>query len=290
VRRVRQEVTPLPVTVTALPSWLAWRQGFAALLAAADGFVLQVHALARPSSPAAPLVICDPAAARDAVEAAARYRRPFRVALPTYGAVAAFTARGDLLGLAAEGPALRWPAGTVLTAASSDAGAMAALVREWTRDRPRELTGIVWYRLPAAGDRRNWSWPTLRAVMAGRPPRHRLQVVRRPPPPGAGAALAEIEIGNLGEAAEPWPPAVELGWKSVSLLAADGLAGYRALPRGPAALRLELPAASGGAPAAPGEAPDSPLLEPGERRLIGWLRFAGPTEVTIGPAPPPAAP
>ncbi len=39
---------------------------------------------------------------------------------------------------------------------------MAGLVRGWTEGHPKELTGILWYRLPVAGDRNNWTWPTLR--------------------------------------------------------------------------------------------------------------------------------
>jgi len=54
--------------------------------------------------------------------------------------------------------------------------AAAGLVREWTRERPEELAGILWYRLPVAGDRLNWPMPTrmgreFRSIMV--PPRVR---------------------------------------------------------------------------------------------------------------------
>ena len=36
---------------------------------------------------------------------------------------------------------------------------------------------LLWYRVPVSRDSLNWSWPTLAAVMAGRAPVHRLEVV-----------------------------------------------------------------------------------------------------------------
>lgn len=312
LRRVRQAVAPLPVVPTALPSWLDRRSGFAALLAASDGFVLQVHSLELPAAPAAPLVLCDAAAAAAAVERAARYRRPFRVALPTYGYRAGFTPGGRLVGLEAEGPSMRWPAGTVVRTVRSDPAAMARLVAGWTRDRPHELTGFLWYRLPAAGDRLNWRWPTLHAVLAGRAPRPRLVATRRAAaasatpgaPPPAPPEVAEIELWNAGEAPATPPAAVRVRWEHNRLLAADGVAAYGVRTTGRGELWLVRPrqAARGGAAggdAAPvavaasaasaAHAADADPLEPGERQAIGWLRFDRPTEVHIDPvaAPPP---
>ncbi|MGH7484878.1 MAG: DUF3142 domain-containing protein, partial [bacterium] len=122
-------------------------------------------------------------------EKAALFGRPFRVALPTYSYQVAFDAKGTLIGLLAEGPLLSFGEGVTVVSASSDPGAMAGLVRDWTEKRPKELTGILWYRLPVAGDRNNWSWPTLRAVMAGRAPQPGLRAETRKPQPG----LVEID-------------------------------------------------------------------------------------------------
>src|SRR4029077_5145510 len=98
----------------------------------------------------AAFLLCDPAAAKKAVEAAARFRRPFRVALPTYGYVVAFDRQGKGGGLSAEGPLLSWPREAMVRVARSDPAAMAGLVRTWTADRPAALSGILWYRLPSA--------------------------------------------------------------------------------------------------------------------------------------------
>lgn len=255
---VRAAVAPVPVTVTALPSWLRQERAFRKVAEAAGGYVLQVHALTAPARPGDPAVLCDPVAAARAAEDAGRFGRPFRVALPTYGYGAVFDARGQLLGVAAEG----W-SGPPGQEVRSDPAAMAELVRRWSRDRPAAMTGLLWYRLPVAGDARNWPWPTLRAVMAGRPPRHGLLATVRTPESG----LAEIDLNATGEAAEIPPPGIQVRWSAGTLLAADGLAGYR--------VRIE----PGGARLRSGSRGRS--LAPGERRTVAWLRFEAPTEIHV---------
>ncbi|HTQ79599.1 MAG TPA: DUF3142 domain-containing protein [Thermoanaerobaculia bacterium] len=261
---VRRAVAPLKVTLTALPSWLPHRRAFADLAAAADGYVLQVHSLAPPARPGDAALLCDPAAARQAVEAAARFHRPFRVALPTYGYLTAFRPDGSPLGLTAEGPASAWPAGTFLSAAASDASAMAGLVRLWTRDRPAELAGLLWFRLPASSDHRNWSWETFQAVVSGNlPPVHgEARAVASVTEPG----LVDLALANPSASEASPPPKVRIRWRNTKLLAADGLAGYQARSVGTEELWLERSLAS------PGR-----RLSPGERRPVGWLRFAAPS-------------
>src|SRR5439155_25472501 len=138
---------------------------------------------------------CDPHLARRSVERAGRLGIPFRVALPTYGYAFAFDPTGNFIGLSAEGPSRNWPEGSLLREAPAQPDAMARLVNEWTVDRPDALRGIIWYRLPVTGDRRNWSWPTLAAVMAGRVPVAKLSADLRKPQPG----LAEIDLINEGD-------------------------------------------------------------------------------------------
>ncbi len=270
VRAVRQAIAsipqkpPVPVTITALPSWLRHRRDLGRLLRAADGWVLQVHSLEPPRRPDAAIELCDPMAARRAVEAAAQFHKPFRVALPTYSYLIAFAPTGNFLGVSAEGPLPSWPPGVLVRMARSDPDAMAGLVHDWMADRPEELAGVIWYRLPVAGDRLNWPWPAFEAVRKGRPPRRELRAVPRAPEPG----LVEIDLLNAGEAEADWPVRVDLSWTDGDLLAADGLAGYRILRTGPSALSLERSTT-------PWDRP----LRPGERRTVGWLRFARTVEV-----------
>jgi hypothetical protein len=264
VRAVREAVAPVPVTITALPSWLRQRRDLKRLLRAADGWVLQVHSLEPPRRPDTPMEICDPEAARRAVETAAGFRKPFRVALPTYSYLVAFTPAGDLLGVSAEGPLPSWPPGVLVRIARSDPDTLAGLVRGWTADRPEELAGLIWYRLPVEGDRLNWPWPAFDAVREGRPPRKDLKVLPR----AAGPGLLEIDLENRGEAEAGWPVHVELTWEEGTLLAADGLAGYRIVRTASNKLRLER-----------STTPWDRMLRPGERRMVAWLRFAGSPRV-----------
>jgi hypothetical protein len=255
VDAVRRAVSPAPVTITALPSWLRQQRAFRRLSRSTDGVVLQVHSLRTPSKPGERIDLVDPGEAERAVEEAAKAGRPFRVALPTYTYGAVFDRRGNVVGLSAQG------AGTLVAA---DPEAMAGLVRRWTADRPPELAGLVWYRLPVASDTRNWPRVTLAAVMAGRAPRREVRTLLR----GPDRALVEIDLVNTGEAEVPLPSPVDLRWESDTLIAADGLFGYRLLASGPRAARLESPAPVRG-------------LRPGERRAIAWLRFHEPTEVHV---------
>ena len=264
VRAVRKDMAPVPVTITALPTWLRHRRDLGRLLDAADGWVLQVHSFELPRRPDEDVELCDPAAAQRAVETAARFRKPFRVALPTYSYLIAFTPNGDLLGLSAEGPLPSWPRGVQVRVARSDPDAMAGLLRAWTMDRPKELEGVIWYRLPVAGDRLNWPWPAFQAVRAGRPPRRDLQVQPRASEPG----LIEIDLVNAGEADAGWPVIVRLSWTDGDLVAVDGLAGYQILRTGPRELRLERTTT-------PWDRP----IRPGERRRVGWVRVDGRVEV-----------
>ncbi|MDB6109352.1 MAG: hypothetical protein JWR69_1102, partial [Pedosphaera sp.] len=148
---IRRKLTPLPVVITALPSWLN-QNSFPKLAGVADGYILQVHSLERPKGPDAPFSICDPTAARRAVERAGRIGLPFRVALPTYGYVVAFGSDGHLLGLSAEGPSKNWPTGTQLREVRTDPTAIAELVRGWSTNRPAAFQKIIWYRLPISLD------------------------------------------------------------------------------------------------------------------------------------------
>ncbi|MBI2876616.1 MAG: DUF3142 domain-containing protein [Candidatus Tectomicrobia bacterium] len=269
VEAIRRKVAPVPVTLTALPSWLSRRE-FEGLAAASDGFVLQVHSLAWPTGTDAPFSLCDPAAARRAVERAARLGMPFRVALPTYGYVMAFDREGRPVGISAEGLSVAWPREVRRLDVHADPAAMAALVRAWTADRPASLQGIVWYRLPTSEDRLNWQWPTLATVMAGRAPRGALQAEARRPQPG----LVEIDLVNAGNADRPLQVVVSLRWREARLVAGDALQGFEWIDAGPTEVRLH---------------PTTNLalvrLGPGQRRMIGWLRLSENAEVKVDVSP-----
>ena len=167
VEAIRRRITPLPLTITALPSWLK-QPGFRELVAASDGYVLQVHSLEKPKGYDAPFILCDPKAVLAAVGKASSFGVPFRVALPTCGYLIAFATNGEFVGLSAEGPAKTWPPDARLQEVRSDPIAMATLVQELAAKPPPGLRGIIWYRLPTIVDNLNWRWPTLNAIVHSR--------------------------------------------------------------------------------------------------------------------------
>jgi hypothetical protein len=260
VEAIRREVAPVPVTFTALPCWLD-RRAFKSLAASADGFVLQVHSLERPKDPDAPFTLCDPTLARKAVEKAARFGKAFRVALPTYGYALAFDPKGQYVRAYAEGGAPACPEGGRLRILRTDPAGMAALVRDWTQDRPRDMRGLIWYRLPTDKDALNWRWATLSAVIAGRKPEARMQCKAHRVEDGA----VEIELANEGEADAPLAATVAACWRDAPLIAGDGLNGF------------EFVADEGGAKWH-GHDP-ARRLAPGQHMKVGWLRLGREVEV-----------
>jgi hypothetical protein len=254
------------LTITALPDWLN-RPELPELLDAVDGWVLQVHSLAPPRE-AGQRALIDPELAQAAVERAAQLDRPFRVALPTYHYLIARSS-GSLL---AEAPPRAWlaaeqgprdPAIDRFDLAAVDPHVVAELIATWTDDRPAALTGVVWFRLPVAGDRLAWSWPTLHAVMAGRAPIEDLavEVCSR------DSGLVELGLINRGEA-DAWTSSLAPvhAHDDRTLLAHDALAGFR-VHEDADAIVIE-----------PGT---HRRIAPGESVAIAWLRFDGPPRLEI---------
>ena len=260
---VQQRLAPLPVTITALPSWLP-TQAFAKLAAISSNYVLQVHSLKKPATIDAPFTLCDPDEAKCAVTKAAKLGVPFRVALPTYSYEIAFDAGGNFYGLAAEAVRTDWPAGTQLRELSADPLAMSALVQFWNNIRPPELRSVIWYRLPVAVDNLNWRWPTLGAIVAARVPQEQFHAAAR----RVESGLVEISLINDGELDLSSRLAVEVRWADARLVAGDGLGGFAlAEPNGFAAKLLNNQR--------------SFRLRAGEKQIIGWLRFDQDREVQL---------
>lgn len=261
VEAVRARVNPVPLTITALPSWLD-RQEFRALVQATDGFVLQVHALQRPQTMHESVQLCDPLAARRWVEAAASTGVPFKVALPTYSYLMAFARDGRFIGASAEGPVRDWLPDVHRRELAAEPKELAALVAHWTTNRPAALQGVIWYRLPVTTDRWNWDWPTLAQVMQGQPPETRWHVVTRSPEPG----LVEVLLANASAAKGIPKQTVRVQWQQGRLISGDSLNGNEL--NEPAARMAEFK---------PGQTVRA--LAPGETRLLGWLRFDSSVEV-----------
>jgi hypothetical protein len=252
VEAMRTAVRPTRFVITALPAWLN-EPAFVPLVQLADSYVLQVHSVPV-SSGTGQSFLLDTDLARQWTKTAAKLGIPFSVALPTYRCLAGYDATGKLLGVAMDSVDLAWPPGTRTIEFSTNSDDTATLVKEWLSARSAELKEVIWYRIPVATDQRNWRWPTLTAIMAGRRPVHSLQAVQR------GDNPVDLSIKNMGEADKQIGAKLTVTWTGASIVALDALPGWTV--------------AAGMEHAVFTRVEKIPLeLPPGSERSIGWLRF-----------------
>jgi hypothetical protein len=253
----------VPVTITALPDWLA-RPELPALLAAADGWTLQVHDFSAPATLAGPLApIFDEREALAAIERAAALNVPFRVALPTYGYTLAFAPDGAYLGATAERE-VAWNTDVTLRSVRAEPARVAAVVARLTDDRPPELGGLAWFRLPTEQDVQAWRWATLDAVMNGRAPTADVRAIVEP----AANGTFDVRVHNHGDD-DALVAAVRIRGADAAIVA-DGQGGFVAQTMGPEVHFR--PKTTHAAPRA---------LAPGATRTVGWARYPSGTEVTV---------
>jgi len=205
-----QHGLPPLLSVTAIPAWLSARE-LDSVLAATDFIVLQVHGAKGPQH----LFDAD-MAARWINTLARRDTKPFRVALPDYGTRIIHGANGAILAAESETPLLAG-GGVEMMATPAE---VQALLRTINRERPRGLTGFVWFRLPAEGDQRIWTISTLRAVITGKPADARLEVQARS---SRMRGLFDITLANDSDMDVEAPVRIAL---PESCTAADGINGY----------------------------------------------------------------
>lgn len=248
---LQSAVGGIPVYPTALPAWLD-QPDMATLVKGRAGWVLQVHSLQLPSQPEEAAVIFDPEAARAAALKAARLGVPFRIAMATYGCEVRFGEDGKVLDVVSEDLAELTPAVRRQAFAMADPVASARRVAAWENDRPVGLTGIIWYRLPVAGDSRNWPWATFQRVARGEVAVS-LPELESTPVDGA----RDLTVANHGDFPVRLPLAILV---RSAVVTADGSGHYRVERAGDGVkflLRSDV----------------WPWLDPGKRVACGWLRL-----------------
>ncbi|MGW8463898.1 DUF3142 domain-containing protein [Pseudomonas sp. CLCA07] len=231
----------LSLSITALPAWLDSPE-LPALLLTVDSSVLQVHAVSDPRRG-----LFDPDQARKWARNWSRLTtKPFYLALPAYGVALLPSASGAPV-VESEVPVGRGGERRELLA---DPRQLSTLAAELRADPPTHLAGLIWFRLPLAGDRRAWSLTTLGAVARGDTLDSRLSVKL-----SAQDGLYDISISNHGNLDTAWPERVTLAVEGCD--GADALAGY-ALQQSPDLLTFTR--LSDGRIAAGGQ------------RAVGWAR------------------
>lgn len=242
----------VPVVPTTLPSWLD-EPDFKPLVSPRGNYVLQVHSLHLPKKAGDPVQVFSPDTARAAARKATALGLPFRIAMATYGCEVRFGPDGKVTDVISEDITSAAPATGPRSYAFADPVESARLVRGWTDDRPTGLQGIVWYRLPVEGDRRNWPWETLRLVARGEED-PTTPVFEASPGPGA----RDLHIANHGKFPVRLPSAITI---HTPVIAADAAGVYR-LDDHFDGLRLVL------------REDRWPWIDPGKKIPAGWLRVA----------------
>ncbi|WP_415772388.1 DUF3142 domain-containing protein [Pseudomonas sp. LB3P38] len=199
----------IPLSITALPAWLDSPE-LPALLSTVDSSVLQVHAVSDPR-----LGLFDPDQASKWAKAWNRITsKPFYLALPAYG-VALLPGRGAPV-VESEVPIERGGKHRELLA---DPRQLSRLGSELRNDPPAHLTGLIWFRLPLANDRRAWSLTTLSAVARGDALDSHLALKL-----SEQEGLYDISLSNQGNLDSAWPERLTLAVQGCD--GADALAGY----------------------------------------------------------------
>ena len=255
---LRSRLGALPLSITALPTWIGSRD-LDALLALSDESVLQVHAVQAPQTGLFDPVVAD----RWLDEFATHTRKPFRVALPTYGSRVSWNEDGSLLAVESERAALAAGASSAELYAAPDT--LMAFVAHLRKDRPRGLVGVVWFRLPTVDDTRAWSLATWRGVVLGQLDTRPLAITLQPGMTADAPFEVMLENATATDAVPPQRVALPS-----SCDVADGIDGYR-LQRIDNALEL---IADGARP-----------LKAQTRRSIGWARCKAGTPLTLSPTP-----
>jgi Protein of unknown function (DUF3142) len=242
----------IPLSITALPAWMSSPE-LDAVFAPESEVVLQVHMVQNPRAG-----LFNPEQARRWIqELSHRTNKPFRVALPAYGVRVTRRRDGSLLAVESEEPLLAggYSASEMIVSPED----VSALLRDLERDPPATLSGIVWFRLPVAGDIRAWSPATWRAVVRGEYSQPHVEArAEKSDTPG----MSNIVLINDGAVDGGLPLRIDL---PPSCAIADGINGYTLAHR-ESGLSIERQ--------------QDGLLPGHQRRLIGWMRCT-PAQVAI---------
>lgn len=200
----------MPLSITALPSWLDSPE-LPALLSTVDSSVLQVHAVSDPRRG-----LFDPDQADKWAKAWGRITsKPFYLALPAYGVALLPVDKGAPV-VESEVPLERDGTRRELLA---DPQQLSQFGRQLRLDPPAHLAGLIWFRLPLANDRRAWSLTTLRAAARGDVLDSHLRLKL-----SAKDGLYDISLVNQGNLDTAWPERLSLAVQGCD--GADALAGY----------------------------------------------------------------
>ena len=218
---IHKQYSALNLSITVLPTWQQSRE-FSQLLPHINYYVLQVHEMEKPRSIDVTVKIFDANRLPAYISKASSFKKPFYIALPTYGMRLIFDKNGAFKAMSAEGGSEAPPPGYRQKIVMSDADSIARSVKALRNTPPAHCLGIIWFRMPVESDQLNWTWPALTAVMAGRAPKVDLSAEVTQPKPG----LYEVRIKNNGEQNPVENVQIALHCSADAIVARDALSGF----------------------------------------------------------------
>ncbi|WPJ94530.1 DUF3142 domain-containing protein [Coraliomargarita algicola] len=263
---IRARLDGPALSITTLPTWMGRPAAFAQLIEATDHFVLQVHSVQRAGHIDTDASLCDPQLAQGWVRQAAKFEKPYHVALPTYAYRLGYAASGELVEVAGENASSVQNPDWNYRVLRADPVEMAGLVRLLEGERPDNCLGVIWYRLALGCEMYNWDPLTWRSVMQGAVAHPGWQAHARVQSDG----LLEIELTQGSAVAMEPPRAVELSWGEGFAVAWDGQRHYAVQRLSEHALLWQWP-----------DTMSPPLLAQGTRWTIGWVRIQDAADLKI---------
>ncbi|MDF7807249.1 DUF3142 domain-containing protein [Pontiellaceae bacterium B12219] len=254
--KLRKKLPQPILSITVLPSHMGNRS-FRELVKTTDYYVLQVHGLSVPKHLNDTAELLNRKTADRAIEQAEALGHPYAIALPCYAYELNFNPEtGQFSSLTAEGPARRKP--SIKKRIAADPMDLVELVARFqSLEQARQ---IIWFRLPAAGDRLCLPRPTLEKIKAG--------IL---PAPGIHCEATPIS-----------PTTVELTLHNTNIIHATvaELALKWDHPTG--AFDLYQPIST--PDKIPGQLPKrltAPIPPPGHPLKLGWFSTANPPTITV---------
>ena len=242
LHELRGEITnDLILSITVLPTWME-SSTLPSVLGNVDQAVLQVHSVSSPDQG-----LFDAAKARQWIRQFDMLSPvPYWLALPSYGSALV----RDNAGRVQVESERALPIAGARTELRIDPQGMADFLRALQLEKPPDLFGIVWFRLPLSDDTRGWSMATLAAVIGGDAlvSTIKLRLQRNGP-------AHDLVVGNTGSLDSAMPERITV--RPANCEAADALTGY-SLQREPSGLVFRRT--------------DNATLRAGSERVIAWLR------------------
>lgn len=233
--------------ITLIPDWLR-SPVFPKLIDQIHDPVLQLHSVDNPSFG----LFNKQNALRYIHQMSRLTDRDFYIALPTYGMKVGIQSNGKIYFVEGESNLTMGRAGKELY---SDPEMLRDLITQLETNTPAHLKGIIWFRLPTAGDQRNWSLQTWLAVIGHKTFVRDLHLEEHSTE--HSPALLQLYLVNKGTIPIALPQTIPLKCST-----ADGFPPYHLAinTKGGYELRLTQEAAP---------------LPAQAKRLVGWMRCEG---------------